>query len=54
MLLQVRIFDKSGKELLTEEDASTSVVNRATLFVSSGEPCVIKIAPATGLPLLSL
>lgn len=45
---KVRIFDKSGKELLTEEDASTSVVNRATLFVSSGEPCVIKTAPATG------
>jgi hypothetical protein len=38
-VMQVRLFDTSGKEIQSEADARARVVNRATLFVSSGESC---------------
>ena len=49
-VMQVRLFDTSGKEIQSEADARARVVNRATLFVSSGESCIVKAAPATGHP----
>ena len=33
-MIQVRLFDTSGKEIQSEADARARVVNRATLFVS--------------------
>ena len=33
-VMQVRLFDTSGKEIQSEADARARVVNRATLFVS--------------------
>ena len=49
-VMQVRLFDTNGKELQNEADARASAVNRATLFVSSGESCIVKAAPGTGQP----